>query len=144
MNVLREINMVYLCRKARVYHIFLFGGGVMGNEILLMVISAGISAVTGVIGYFLRATMHRVDSAEDKLQALELSRPEKSELAEIKDDLKELNDKFATKEEVREVKEAMNKITKDIDFIKEKTVRNDEFIRVIARLEGKMDELLRR
>lgn len=123
---------------------FLFGGGVMGNEILLMIISAGISAVTGVIGYFLRATMHRVDSAEDKLQALELSRPEKSELAEIKDDLKELNDKFATKEEVREVKEAMNKITKDIDFIKEKTVRNDEFIRVIARLEGKMDELLRR
>ena len=86
----------------------------------------------------------RVDSAEDKLQALELSRPEKAELAEIKDDLKELNDKFATKEEVREVKEAMNKITKDIDFIKEKTVRNDEFIRVIARLEGKMDELLRR
>lgn len=144
MNVLREINMVYLCRKARVYHIFLFGGGVMGNEILLMIISAGISAVTGVIGYFLRATMHRVDSAEDKLQALELSRPEKAELAEIKDDLKELNDKFATKEEVREVKEAMNKITKDIDFIKEKTVRNDEFIRVIARLEGKMDELLRR
>lgn len=143
-NVLREINMVYLCRKARVYHIFLFGGGVMGNEILLMIISAGISAVTGVIGYFLRATMHRVDSAEDKLQALELSRPEKAELAEIKDDLKELNDKFATKEEVREVKEAMNKITKDIDFIKEKTVRNDEFIRVIARLEGKMDELLRR
>ena len=123
---------------------FLFGGGVMGNEILLMIISAGISAVTGVIGYFLRATMHRVDSAEDKLQALELSRPEKAELAEIKDDLKELNDKFATKEEVREVKEAMNKITKDIDFIKEKTVRNDEFIRVIARLEGKMDELLRR
>lgn len=123
---------------------FLFGGEVMGNEILLMVISAGISAVTGVIGYFLRATMHRVDSAEDKLQALELSRPEKAELAEIKDDLKELNDKFATKEEVREVKEAMNKITKDIDFIKEKTVRNDEFIRVIARLEGKMDELLRR
>ena len=123
---------------------FLFGGGVMGNEILLMIISAGISAVTGVIGYFLRATMHRVDSAEDKLQALELSRAEKAELAEIKDDLKELNDKFATKEEVREVKEAMNKITKDIDFIKEKTVRNDEFIRVIARLEGKMDELLRR
>ena len=116
----------------------------MGNEILMMIISAGISAVTGVIGYFLRATMHRVDSAEDKLQALELSRPEKAELAEIKDDLKELNDKFATKEEVREVKEAMNKITKDIDFIKEKTVRNDEFIRVIARLEGKMDELLRR
>ena len=38
--------------------------------------------------------------AEDKLQALELSRPEKAELAEIKDDLKELNDKFATKEEV--------------------------------------------
>lgn len=116
----------------------------MANEILMMIISVGISAVVGIIGYFLKATMNRVDKAESKLQVQEINKAERTELSELRDDLKELNDKFATKEEVHEVKEAMNKITKDIDFIKEKSVRNDEFVRVIARLESKMDELLRR
>lgn len=128
------------------YTIFFYSGAgeQMGNEILMMIISVGISAIVGIIGYFLKATMNRVDKAESKLQVQEINKAERTELSELRDDLKELNDKFATKEEVREVKEAMNKITKDIDFIKEKSVRNDEFVRVIARLESKMDELLRR
>lgn len=116
----------------------------MANEILMMIISVGISAVVGIIGYFLKATMNRVDKAESKLQAQEISKSERAELSELRDDLKELNDKFATKEEVREVKETMSKITKDIDFIKEKSVRSDEFVRVIGRLESKLDDLLRR
>lgn len=79
-----------------------------------------------------------------KLQEHEIDKAERTELSELRDDLKELNDKFATKEEVREVKETMSKITKDIDFIKEKSVRSDEFVRVIGRLESKLDDLLRR
>lgn len=145
MNVLREIYMVYLCRKARVYHIFYSGAGEqMGNEILMMIISVGISAVVGIIGYFLKATMNRVDKAECRIQAQEISKAERTELSELRDDLKDLGDKFATKEEVREVKEAMSKITKDIDFIKEKSVRSDEFVRAINRLESKLDDMLRR
>lgn len=116
----------------------------MDNDIIMLLISTAVSAVIGVIGYFLRATMRRTDSADERLQGLELNKSDRSEVMDLRDDVKELSDKFATKEEVREVKESMAKITKDIDFIKEKTVRNDEFIRVIARLEGKIDDLLRR
>lgn len=116
----------------------------MSSEIILMIISAVISAVSAIISYFLKATMGRVDKAENKLQALELNKAERLDMAELRDDLKDLSDKFATKEEVRELKEAMNKITKDIDYIKENSVRNDEFVRVFARLEGKVDDLIRR
>lgn len=128
------------------YTIFFYlgAGEQMGNEILMMIISVGISAIVGIIGYFLKATMNRVDKAENKLQVQEINKAERMELSELRDDLKELNDKFATKEEVREVKEAMNKITKDIDFIKEKSVRSDEFVRAINRLESKLDDMLRR
>lgn len=113
----------------------------MSSEIILMIISAVISAVSAIISYFLKATMGRVDKAESKLQALELNKAERLDMADLRDDLKDLSDKFATKEEVRELKEAMNKITKDIDYIKENSVRNDEFVRVFARLEGKVDDL---
>lgn len=142
----REKFIWYTCVERHGYTIFfLFGGGEqMANEILMMIISVGISAVVSIIGYFLKATMNRVDKAEGKLQEHEIDKAERTELSELRDDLKELNDKFATKEEVREVKETMSKITKDIDFIKEKSVRSDEFVRVIGRLESKLDDLLRR
>lgn len=136
----------YTCVERHGYTIFFYlgAGEQMANEILMMIISVGISAIVGIIGYFLKATMNRVDKAESKLQVQEINKAERTELSELRDDLKELNDKFATKEEVREVKETMSKITKDIDFIKEKSVRSDEFVRVIGRLESKLDDLLRR
>lgn len=102
---------------------------------------AVITAIFGIIAYFLKRTMSRGDKNEQDIQGLKVNSVSKEDFKELKDDFFELNDKFATKEEVREVKKSLEKITGDIDFIKEKTVRSEDFLRVMTRLENKIDQI---
>ena len=50
-----------------------------------------------------------------------------------------LSEKYATKAEVAEIKATMQKLTDNIDYIKEHTTKNEDFIRVMTRLESKID-----
>ena len=60
------------------------------QEIILFIITTVITAVLGVIGYFLKRTMDRNDKNEAAVQ-------------ELRDNLLTLSDKYATKAEIREI-----------------------------------------
>ena len=96
------------------------------QEIILFIITTVITAVLGVIGYFLKRTMDRNDKNEAAVQ-------------ELRDNLLTLSDKYATKAEIREIKASMEKLSENIDYIKEHTTINEDFIRTMARLESKID-----
>ena len=63
----------------------------MTQEIILFIITTVITAVLGVIGYFLKRTMDRNDKNEAAVQ-------------ELRDNLLTLSDKYATKAEILEIK----------------------------------------
>lgn len=62
-------------------------------------------------------------------------------IKECKGDIKSLNDRYATKAEVEEIKRTIDKIDSAIDELKDTAVKNSEFIRVMTRLETKIDNL---
>ena len=67
-----------------------------------------------------------------------LDRREKENI-EFREAFYQLSEKYATKAEVAEIKATMQKLTDNIDYIKEHTTKNEDFIRVMTRLESKID-----
>lgn len=86
----------------------------------------------GVITFFLKRSFDRLDS-----------RASKQEVSELKDKIESADEKYASKSELNELKKSIEKIENNIDFLKENTVRNDNFIRTMTRLESKIDDLKR-
>jgi hypothetical protein len=82
--------------------------------------------IVGIISYFLKRTMDKIDKLE-------------SEVRESREAQYLLSEKYATKAEVAEIKATMQKLTDNIDYIKEHTTKNEDFIRVMTRLESKID-----
>ncbi len=98
----------------------------MSGNLIYFVITTGITIALGIIGYFLKRTMDRLDRRE-------------KENIEFREALYQLSEKYATKAEVAEIKATMQKLTDNIDYIKEHTTKNEDFIRVMTRLESKID-----
>ena len=98
----------------------------MTQELILFIITTVITVILGIIGYFLKRTMDRNDKNEMAVQ-------------ELRDNLLTLSDKYATKAEIREIKASMEKLSENIDYIKEHTTKNEDYIRTMARLESKID-----
>ena len=78
----------------------------MTQELILFIITTVITVILGIIGYFLKRTMDRNDKNEMAVQ-------------ELRDNLLTLSDKYATKAEIREIKASMEKLSENIDYIKE-------------------------
>ena len=91
-----------------------------------------ISAAIGVISFFVKRSYDKLDSSASK-----------AELAELKEKLENADEKYASKSELNELKKSIEKIEGNIDFLKEHTVRNADFIRTMTRLETKLDEIRR-
>lgn len=98
----------------------------MQQDLIFYIITTAIGIALSVIGYFLKRTMDRLDRNE-------------TVVSEMKEAQYALSDKYATKAEVAEIKAAMQKLSDNIDYIKEHTTRNEDFIRVMTRLESKID-----
>ncbi len=98
----------------------------MQQDLIFYVITTAIGIGLGVIGYFLKRTMDRLDKSEIVL-------------SELRKEQYTLSDKYATKAEVAEIKMAMQKLTDNVDYIKEHTTKNEDFIRTMTRLENKID-----
>lgn len=98
----------------------------MSQELIYFGITTAITVAIGVISYFLKRTIDRSDKLEENVQ-------------ELKESQFTLSDKYATKAEVAEIKAAMQKLSDNIDYIKEHTTKNEDFIRVMTRLESKID-----
>lgn len=98
----------------------------MAGNLIYFIITTGITIAIGIISYFLKRTMDRIDKLE-------------SEVRESREAQYLLSEKYATKAEVAEIKATMQKLTDNIDYIKEHTTKNEDFIRVMTRLESKID-----
>lgn len=86
----------------------------------------------GAIAFFLKRSFDKLDS-----------RASKDELNELKERMENADEKYASKAELRELKKSIEKIESSIDFLRENTVRNGDFIRTMTRLENKIDDLKR-
>jgi len=86
----------------------------------------------GVIVFFLKYFFNKLNS-----------RASRAELNELKEKIEHADDKYASKTELNELKKSIEKIESNIDFLKENTVRNADFIRTMSRLEEKIDSLKR-
>ena len=96
------------------------------DAVFNIVISAGM----GVIAFFLKYFF-------DKLN----SRASRAELNELKEKVENADDRYASKSELDVLKKQIDKIETNIDFLKENTVRNGDFVRMMTRLENKIDDL---
>lgn len=103
----------------------------MSQELIYFSITTITTIAIGVISYFLKRTIDRSDKLEEIVQ-------------ELKEAQFTLSDKYATKAEVAEIKAAMQKLSDNIDYIKEHTTKNEDFIRVMTRLESKIDNYCNR
>ncbi len=91
-----------------------------------------LTTAIGVIAFFLKRSFDKLDS-----------RASRGELNELKEKIDHADEKYASKSELNELKKSIEKIETNIDFLKENTVRNAEFIRTMSRLEEKIDSLKR-
>ena len=98
----------------------------MSQDLLFYVITTAITIAIGIITYFLKRTIDRNDKLEENVQ-------------EIREMQFSLSEKYATKAEVAEIKATMQKLNDSLDYIKEHTTKNEDFIRVMTRLESKID-----
>ena len=102
----------------------------------------------GAMTFFLKRSFDKLDSRASHSDVEDLkkkvaTRASRSDVDELKDKLESADEKYASKSELNELKKSIEKIENNIDFLKENTVRNSDFIRTMTRLETKIDDLKR-
>lgn len=116
------------------------------DTIYNMILTVGM----GAISFFLkrsfdkldsRASRFEVDELKNKVESADEKNASKAELNELKGKIESADEKYASKAELRELKKSIEKIESSIDFLRENTVRSGDFIRVMTRLEEKIDGL---
>lgn len=88
-------------------------------------VSLGITAVTSVIGYFLKRTMSKQNEHEKDINEIKRTYVNKDELKEFKND----------------VNKGLDKLQRDVDSIKENTLTRREFLQSQSKTENKIDKI---
>lgn len=88
-------------------------------------VSLGLTAVTSVIGYFLKRTISKQDKHEEDINHIKLTYVNKDELKELKND----------------VNKTLEKLQQDVDSIKENTLTKRDFLSVQNKTENKIDKI---
>ena len=88
-------------------------------------VSLGITAVTSVIGFFLKRTMAKQDEHEKDINEIKRTYVNKDELKEFKND----------------VNKGLDKLQRDVDSIKENTLTRREFLQSQSKTESKIDKI---
>lgn len=96
------------------------------DAIYNLILTLGMGAIT----FFLKRSFDRLDS-----------RASKQEVNELKDKIDSADEKYASKLELNELKRSIEKIENNINYLKENSMRRDDFIRITTRLENKIDDL---
>lgn len=100
------------------------------NETLNLIYSGLLTAGISVVSFFLKRCFVNLDG-----------KAEKAELQKCTEEVKEFRSQYATKEEVREIRNQMSDMKSSIEFLKEETVRKGDFIRVTGEISSKIDDL---
>lgn len=100
------------------------------NETLNLIYSGLLTVGISVVSFFVKRCFSDLDG-----------KAAKSELQKCTEEVKEFRNRYATKEEVREIRTQMKEMKTSIDFLKENTVRKDDFIRITGGISSKIDDL---
>lgn len=84
----------------------------------------------GVISFFMKHFFDKLNNCASKNQ-----------VHDIQAKLDRADEKYASKSELDELKKSIDKIQDNIDFLREHTVRSNDFVRTMTRLETKLDEM---
>lgn len=88
-------------------------------------VSLGITAVTSVIGFFLKRTMAKQDEHEKDINEIKRTYVNKDELKEFKND----------------VNKGLDKLQQDVDSLKENTLTKRDFLATQNKTESKIDKI---
>jgi cell division protein FtsB len=95
------------------------------SHLILGLIGIAATIITGALGFFLRRTIGEVDTA--------------------KNDIKEIKEKYATKEELDvfrgDLKDEIKKLSDGIDNIKDNYIKKDDFVRAIADTNNRVEKI---
>lgn len=100
------------------------------NETLNLIYSGLLTVGISVVSFFLKRCFVNLDG-----------KAEKAELQKCAEEIKEFRNRYASKEEVREIRNQMSEMKSSIEFLKENTVRKDDFIRITGGISSKIDDL---
>ena len=88
-----------------------FGGFMENYEVINTVIQFVITGAVGTLGFFLKRMMNRQDGFATKEDVARLEK----RVEENEQDFKQFNDKYATKEELREIKSDISEMRRSIE-----------------------------
>ena len=109
----------------------------MDNEVVATVIGIIITAAVGTIGYFLKRTMSQLGNCATKSDVERIE----DEVKEHKKDIKTLNDKYATKAELKEIKEDIADLRTSIEYLRENAIGREDFFRNISEVKDDIKDL---
>ena len=116
------------------------------DEIMNMIYSGLLTVGVGVVGFFLKRCFAQIDEKANKADIKSLretveDKAEQSELDKTAEEIREFRQTYATKEQVRETQNQMKELKSSVEFLKENTVRKDDFVRVTTEISSKIDDL---
>ena len=91
------------------------------NEVLNLIYQGVLTLLIGVVGYFLKRTMSEHDALRKKVD--------------------QMGQVYATKDEIRELKGKIDKISDDVDEVKLSYITKEDFFRSISGVESKLERI---
>ena len=91
------------------------------NEVLNLIYQGVLTLLIGVVGYFLKRTMSEHDALRKKVD--------------------QMGQAYATKDEIKELKGKIDKISDDVDEVKLSYITKEDFFRSISGMESKLERI---
>ncbi len=116
------------------------------DEIMNTIYNGLLTVGVTVVGFFLKRCFSQIDEKADKSEVESLreainDKAEQTELDKTIDEIREFRQTYATKEQMKETQNQMNELKSSVEFLKENTVRKDDFVRVTTEISSKIDDL---
>ena len=116
------------------------------DEIMSTIYSGLLTVGVGVVGFFLKRCFSQIDEKVNKSDVKSLreaieDKAEQTELDKTIDEIREFRQTYATKEQMKETQNQMKELKSSVEFLKENTVRKDDFVRVTTEISSKIDDL---
>lgn len=112
---------------------------------LWYIITLAVATVAGIIGYFLKQTMSRVDTHEKDINVIKQTYATKNEVDGHDKDINTIKQSYVTKNEMSalrgELKDDIKRLTEDVGDIKENFLAKGDFYRVQANTDKKLDKM---
>lgn len=116
------------------------------DEIMSTIYNGLLTVGVTVVGFFLKRCFSQMDEKANKSDIKSLretieNKAEQTELDKTIDEIREFRQTYATKEQMKETQNQMKELKSSVEFLKENTVRKDDFVRVTTEISSKIDDL---